>query len=148
MRLVVLAPLLALAAAGCATTALGAMSGRKPDLARMLQNADENGDGVVTCAEYADARRKLFARLDRNGDGYLGSDDVPGRFAARIGGREGGLAQAIALLDKNGDGRISRDEFVAGPGLLFDRADTDHDGVIDARELAAFRAAVAARGAS
>ena len=143
-----LVPLLALCAAtsGCAAAAMrtaGAM--RRPDPAQMLQKADTNGDGIVTRAEFTAARDRLFTRLDRNGDGYLTKDDAPPRLAARRKGQGSGLAQAMAMLDKDGDGRVSRAEFVDGPGLIFQRADTNHDGVVDAAELAAFRSAVTAR---
>jgi Ca2+-binding EF-hand superfamily protein len=148
MRLLILVPLIALSTTGCAAAArLAFASGQKPDITKIFENADENGDGVVSRAEYADARSKLFARLDRNGDGYLDNADVPSRLAARFSGQGNRLAQAKALLDKDGDGRISRDEFVNGSGLLFDRADTNHDGVVDAGELQALRAAVAAHRA-
>jgi len=145
MRLIAVVPLIALFTSGCAMAVHRAIAGSaRPDIGQMLQNADENGDGRIARAEYVDSRRKLFERLDRNGDGYLSADDAPRRLAARRGD-SGRLGQAVAILDKNGDGRISRDEFVNGPSLIFERADANHDGVIDAQELARFRAAAAAR---
>ena len=137
--------LIALAVSGCAAVARKAVAaGARPDVSQMLENADENRDGRISRAEFADARAKLFARIDRNGDGFLSKDDVP---QGLLGRRRGGdrLQQAMTMLDKNGDGRIGRDEFVNGPGLVFDRADVNRDGVIDGRELAAFRAVIAAR---
>jgi hypothetical protein len=48
------------------------------------------------------AARRLFRDLDRNGDGYLTSDEL---WSER--GREGNWA----AVDRNRDGRISSDEF-------------------------------------
>jgi Ca2+-binding EF-hand superfamily protein len=113
----------------------------------MLQRADTNGDGQVTRAEFSAARDKMFTRLDRNGDGYLSKDDSSHRLAARRDGSADRLADAMATLDKDKDGRISKTEFVNGPSPLFDRADTNHDGTIDAHELQAFSTASASRQA-
>lgn len=146
MRLLLLIALIAVSTSGCAATAIHALAGtRKPDPAEMFERADANGDGLITRAEFTEARAKMFARLDRNGDGYLTKDDAQGRFAARRSGDGSRLTQALITFDSDGDGRISRDEFVNGPSRLFDRADSNHDGVIDANELKAFRAAIAAR---
>jgi hypothetical protein len=149
MRRILVIGLIALSTSGCGMVARNALAAAtKRDPGEMLANADTNGDGRITRAEFTAARAKLFAKLDRNGDGYLDKQDVPQGLLARRNGESGDrLQQAIVMLDKNGDGRISHDEFVNGPSLLFDRADTNHDGVIDAQELAAFRAAVAARRA-
>jgi Ca2+-binding EF-hand superfamily protein len=145
VRFILVISVIALSVSGCAAVARKALAaGNRPDISQMLANAEENGDGKITRAEFANARARLFAKFDRNGDGFLSKEDVP---QGLLGRRRGGdrLQQAMTMLDKNGDGRISRDEFVNGPGLLFSRADANHDGVIDAQELAALRAAMAAR---
>jgi hypothetical protein len=147
-RSILVVPAVALCMSGCVgAVARAASASRKPDPGQILQNADENGDGVVTRAEFADARNKMFSRLDRNGDGFLSKEDAPHGLLAQRGGAGNGMAEMMTLFDKDGDGRISRDEFVNGPALSFDRADSNHDGTIDAGELKAFRAAIAARGA-
>lgn len=43
------------------------------------------------------------------------------------------------LLDKNGDGTLSRDEFPARVGRLFDQIDANRDGAISVEEDASFR---------
>jgi Ca2+-binding EF-hand superfamily protein len=77
MRLRYLTPVVALCLSGCVGMAARAVSAaRQPDLGQMLQNADQNGDGIVTRAEFDEARSKMFSRLDRNGDGYLSKEDL------------------------------------------------------------------------
>ena len=101
-----------------------------------LEQADANHDGKVTKQEYNDARAALFARMDRNGDGFIDDAD------SRAGGNERGQRAAKALrgrIDSNGDGKISKEEFVNAPTMLFDKFDANKDGVLDATELEAAR---------
>ena len=145
MRRVIIVLLAALTTSGCIGMAVRAVAQpRKPDFSNLLERADANGDGVITAAEFTDARAKMFARLDRNSDGYLTKDDTP-RLTLRRSDNGQRMQDMMLMLDKDGDGRISRDEFVNSPSLLFRRADTNHDGVVDQTELAAFKAAMAAR---
>lgn len=137
MRLSLILAVLALAvpASACATTG-------SRDPLKMLQDADANRDGAVTRAEFLSARNRLFDRLDRNNDGFVSQADAGGRIARRRGGGER-LAQLMQAMDADRDGRLGRREFVEGPSL-FDRADRNGDGVVDPREMAQARDAVAA----
>ena len=103
-----------------------------------LEQADANHDGKVTKQEYNDARAALFARMDRNGDGFIDDAD------SREGANKRGQRAAAALrgrIDTNGDGKVSKDEFVNAPTMMFDKFDANKDGVLDAQELEAARAA-------
>ncbi len=76
---------------------------------------DGNHDGRVSLAEYQDWLCYGFDAMDRNHDGMLSRDELPG-----------GRGQAI-----------SRDAHRARLALAFGRQDRDGNGVLDARELAA-----------
>ena len=133
--------LLAVLLAGGALASPAAARGR-PDPMEMLEQADANRDGTVSRAEFVDARRARFARMDRNGDGHVSEDDLP-RIARRRAGER--IEQAVAGFDDDHDGRLSRKEFVNGPTRLFDLGDRDGNGALDRREVEAMRAAAAAR---
>jgi hypothetical protein len=103
-----------------------------------LEQADANHDGKVTKQEYIDARAAQFARMDRNGDGFIDAADM------REDANERGQRAAAALrgrIDSNGDGKISKEEFVNAPTMVFDKFDANKDGVLDATELEAARTA-------
>jgi Ca2+-binding EF-hand superfamily protein len=109
----------------------------------MFARADANNDGSVTKEEFIAARGQQFTRFDRNSDGYLDSTDVPKRLAERR--KQNGSGEVPGgQFDTDGDGKVSKDEFINGPTLLFDRADTDENNVLDANELAAAKTAAKA----
>ena len=99
-------------------------------------NADANGDGLITRAEFIAARTARFAKMDRNGDGAVSRDDFGRllRFRPKSGER---LDALIEQMDTNRDGRVSREELTSAPTLMFDHADANEDGTVDKAELAA-----------
>ena len=110
----------------------------------MFERADANDDGSVTKAEFIAARGEQFAKFDRNSDGYLDSNDVPKRLAARRQ-QNGGGGLVMGQFDADGDGKVTKEEFVNGPTMIFDRADADDNDVLDAKELAAAKEAAKAQ---
>jgi Ca2+-binding EF-hand superfamily protein len=106
-----------------------------------FRDADTNGDGVVTRAEFNAARMARFDKLDRNGDGTISRADFGRlmRLAPRLARR---IDRLLADADTNYDGRVTRAEYASMPMPLFERLDLNHDGRIDAQELAAARAHV------
>jgi len=108
---------------------------------KLLTAADSNRDGVVTRDEYARARAANFARLDRNKDGAVSKADFKrlARFKPDAASR---LDTLIATMDADKDGKVTRAEFDAAPMPLFDRADANGDGRIDANEMAAAKARI------
>ena len=128
-------------AAGAAFAAPAAARERL-DPMEMLEKSDANRDGRISRAEFIEARRDRFKRMDRNGDGYFSDDDLPRMVRKRAGEK---LDRAVDALDANRDGRLSRAEFVDGPTRLFDLGDRDRNGLIDRAEMDRLKAVVEAR---
>ena len=90
--------------------------------AQRILAMDKDGDGKVSKDEFT-GQPGVFDRFDANKDGILSRDELPGGEA----GAGAGGGERFRAADKNGDGKLSRDEF-AGPPLLFNRLDVNHDG--------------------
>jgi Ca2+-binding EF-hand superfamily protein len=105
----------ALAALIAGTAALAATAAKPPRARANYFATNELRTDVPKHVE------KIFARLDRNHDGFIGKDEVA---AAQ--------AQFEARAEKSAPKRAAR---------LFDRLDTNHDGQITLAELEARRAA-------
>jgi Ca2+-binding EF-hand superfamily protein len=118
---------------------------------------DTNGDGVLDAGEIAAAPAAL-ARLDKNSDGRITSDEArPAMPQGRGGGRgegrgEGGdnaadvvedTVKTLMAFDANGDGKLSRSELPDRFQGLFDRADLNHDGFVTPDEIRKMAAAQA-----
>lgn len=110
---------------------------------RILQKADQNGDGQITREEIVKTRSEKFDQLDRNGDGYISATEKRfAKFKRKGKHRERRAARRFdrsAAIDTNNDGNVSWDEFVASPSPIFERLDTNGDGVISKSEHEDFR---------
>ena len=78
-----------------------------------LERMDSDGDGRVSLAEYQAWMGYAFDGMDRNRDGVLTPDELPG-----------GKGRAVTLA-----------EHQAKLAATFNRQDTNRDGFLDAREL-------------
>lgn len=134
MRATVLLLLIAIPGAGLAQSA-----DRAAIIARMGE-ADADRNGMVTKAELITWRTANFARFDRNADSVLADADIPAFFQRTAIASQ--FKTLRAQFDQNRDNKVTRDEFVNGPTLMFDLADTNHDNVLTREEIDA-----AAKGA-
>jgi Ca2+-binding EF-hand superfamily protein len=130
----------------------------------ILNAIDVNHDGTISAAELRDAPARLKT-LDTNGDGKLTRDEAavpfggrggrgpggPGGPGGREGRGEGGrgeveappipgptadeLLASLLNYDKNKDGKLEKSEVPERLQGMFDRGDTDKNGVMDAAEL-------------
>jgi len=121
----------------------------------ILRAIDADHDQIISAAELANAPAALKT-LDANGDGKLTRAEagiqMPGRGPGGPGGprREGGgpppeqpapgpsaddLLSMLLSFDKNGDGKLQKAEVSERQAGLFDRGDTNKDGVLDGTEL-------------
>lgn len=110
---------------------------------QQFEQADSNGDGLITRGEFVAARNARFDKMDRNGDGVVDKSDFKrlARFRPEAVDR---LEAVIRQADGNNDGRLTRAELAAAPTPLHDRADRNGDGRVDQAELAALRATASA----
>ncbi len=111
-------------------------------LAGMLEIYDRNGDGRIDRAEFDQVRAEMFAAADRAGTGRLGFEDYLAEFEDRLDRRTASVREAAAqqarvrfkALDADHDGRMTFAEYQVSGKRLFDRADSNGDGVVDARD--------------
>ena len=124
-----------LLAAALAGTMLGgvAIAGQDTPQGRgggMMMRADTDGDGKISRAEFTAQSEARFARMDKNGDGFITADEMNGRGGRSPGGR-------LMSADSDQDGKISRAEFMAQSAERFIKLDTNGDGRISGDEMKA-----------
>ena len=80
-----------------------------------LSRMDSNGDGRISLSEYQDWMSYAFDAMDRNRDGTLTPDELPG-----------------------GKGKpVTREGYRARIAATFNKQDMNRDGSLNARELSA-----------
>ena len=87
------------------------------DTGSYLQRMDSDGDGKVSETEYVQWMLYAFDHMDRNGDGVLTADELPGgkgRPITREQQRQV-IVQRFHKQDANGDGYLDARELSAPP---------------------------------
>lgn len=103
-----------------ATAGAGTASAQVVRASDYLARMDVDGDGRVSLAEYQHWLSYAFDDMDRDRDGVLTPDELPGGRPARGPGRT-----------------ITRAAHRAQLAAAFNRQDANRDGSLDASELAA-----------
>ncbi|NUU24737.1 MAG: hypothetical protein HOV68_25025 [Streptomycetaceae bacterium] len=113
----------------------------------ICDGADVDRDGVVTREEFerahleerlstdtivdlwANASDRCFELMDRDGDGYIGREELATLYrAAGVPGAERVVEVAFAGMDVNSDGRVDQVEFTANVRGLFTATDASSKG--------------------
>jgi Ca2+-binding EF-hand superfamily protein len=83
----------------------------------LFRAMDTNGDGRISEAEYVAYMSQGFYRLDRNHDGVLEQDELPGGRGKPITLKEwqDNLRREFHKLDRNHDGYLSPQELAQPP---------------------------------
>ncbi|HUD40604.1 MAG TPA: EF-hand domain-containing protein [Dokdonella sp.] len=106
--------------------------------AGMLEIYDADGDGAVSREEFDRLRGEAYARTDANGDGRIDAEEYLLEFEDRLDrqiartreNRDKQSAVRFKALDTDKDGRISPAEYAASGKRMFERLDTNGDGVV------------------
>ena len=107
-----------------------------------MMRADANGDGTVTRAEMIAEAEARFAAMDTDKDGKVTPEErQAARATMRSQWRAGQPPRAGGggMMRGDPDRIVTREETVQRAGARFDRLDTNHDGRLDAAEIAAGR---------
>ena len=141
---------LALGGAGIALANHSADHGANHRAGPGFEQADVDGDGIITLDEAKAKSAERFAKMDANADGSLSRED-----------REARAAQRFTESDANQDGEISPEEMTAArekreaeraarraemQATMFERLDTDGSGGLSQAELEAGKAMRAQMG--
>lgn len=95
----------------------GAAHAQIADTGSYLQRMDTDADGRVSVEEYVQWMLYAFERMDRNGDGVLSSEELPGGKGAAISREQQRqtLIQRFHKQDVNRDGYLSARDLAAPP---------------------------------
>lgn len=87
--------------------------------------------GPQTLEQFQARIERGFAGLDADGDGVVTAGELNGASGGRA-------APMLARLDADDDGKVIRAEMAAGAQRMFERMDTNGDGVISPDERPSF----------
>ncbi len=93
-------------------------AGAQYSRAAYLRQFDTNGAGCVSESEYLVYMSRGFAQLDRNHDGVLEADELPGGRGKLVTLKtwQDNLRRQFRRLDRRHDGCLDAQELTAPPG--------------------------------
>lgn len=125
--------------AGAQTTPAAPPPPARPPAHGGMMRADANHDGIITRAEMVAEADARFTAMDTNRDGTVTADERAAARDAMRAQRPGGAPPRAGGEMRDGGREWTRAETLERAGKRFDRLDTNHDGKLDAAEIAAGR---------
>jgi Ca2+-binding EF-hand superfamily protein len=117
----------------------GQQQGPRFDAAKFIKDHDKNGDGKLSKDELPPDLQEHFAEIDTNKDGFITADELQA-YADRMAKKRPYLIEvAFYTIDIN-DPEIESVQELQQTYDLLRKIDANHDGKIDEKELAAYRA--------
>lgn len=118
-------------ALGISSTALAQNfhKGRGKGPGHRFAKLDRDQNGQITVEEMQTAKLERWLRADANKDGVISRDEIATM-------RKNRGAKHFTQKDANNDGSLDRDEVPRMPQAVFDRLDTDKNGLLSQSELA------------
>jgi len=105
--------------------------------ARLLERADENGDGKLSQDEVPERAWERLSKLDADEDGAVTREELAKGMKNRPNsGPGGGRGAFFERADENGDGKLSQDEVPERAWERLSRLDEDGDGAVTREEAA------------
>lgn len=101
------------------------------DATTLIGQADTNGDGNVSKAEFLERRSEAFQDLDADRSGSLTEAEFELAVSQRM---KRFSSRAFAKVDTDGNGVISQAEWDQSPPRAFDKLDKNSDGVLTPTE--------------
>jgi collagen type III alpha len=115
-----------------------ATDGPKFDAARFIKDHDKNGDGKLSKDELPADLREHFAAIDTNKDGFLTAQELQAHADRMTDQRPYLIEVAYYVIDIN-DPEVESCQELQKTYDLLRKMDTNKDGKLDEKEVAAFR---------
>jgi Ca2+-binding EF-hand superfamily protein len=115
-----------------------------------IRMMDMDRDGKLSATEHANGSKRMFGKMDVNGDGTVTAAEMDAAQSAMPpdpNARAMSSQDKIKAIDTNKDGSLSAEEHAIGAKTMFEKMDKDKDGFLTAVELQKGRDALLGRKA-
>ena len=99
---------------------------------RILDRLDDDGDGMISQAEFQTRRKTWLQRMDTDDNGAVSLEEVRLHLETRHAAMQEKLEKKFLAADTNDDGQVTHDEMRLA---AFNKIDKDEDGFLTEAEF-------------